>query len=124
MVTIGQRLAPRAFDIVGRLGFAATIYRDDGAASYDPTTGAATPDRTPHLVKITPPSPVNIESVDGTLVLHGDMETLCPAQGLAIAPDPTTDTLAVDGEEWRIVRVSPVHDIGGGLAAHIMQVRK
>lgn len=109
-----------AKNLIADYGPSAILRRKD--ATYDVTSGKAAQSGTDYDVKISPPSPVTENMVNGT-VENGDLVTYVAAQGLAIRPSINTDYLVWDSDEWKLVEVKPLVS-GDQFAAYRVVFRK
>lgn len=110
-------IAAEVAEAVAEVGFAATLTR--------PGTGPTTPwDAT----AVTPGAALAVtvmrddwkkRHIDGTLVMAGDLFVLMDA---TVAPTPD-DRLAIGGETWRVVRVTPTSP-GGVNVLFEVQLRR
>ena len=71
-----------ANSLLSALGITAVI-TVSGDANYDPATGdELAPDTTDYTVKCAPPEPYNINEIDGTNILQGDVKITIGAANL------------------------------------------
>lgn len=91
--------------------------------TFTPATGLTSETVAAQAVKISPPDPVDLSAVDGSLVQAGDMTTLIAAKGLTSAPVANSSRLVFDGDTWQAVGVEPIYS-GDDIAAYRIQLRR
>ncbi len=115
-------LSASALATIAKVGADAIMHRAGEQGEFDPDTGRyveGTPTETPCKAVLTNYS---LKMIDGEIVKIDDRLAILPAQGLA-KPDPTRDTLTINGESWNVVRAQVV-DPGGVAILYKVQVRK
>lgn len=105
-MTLDNRARKTAQKLIRQFGKDAILRRR--TSSYSPATRKTTEAVIDVKVKVTPPEPLELGRIDGTLVEAGDAKVGLAALGLKFAPDATTDSLVLDGLEWKIVTVRRV----------------
>lgn len=112
-MTLDKRARKTARKLIRRFGKDAVLRRR--TSSYLAATRKTTEAVTDLKVKVTPLEPLALGRIDGTLVEAGDAQVGLAASGLKFAPDAKTDSLVMDGVEWKIVTVRRV--MSGALPA-------
>lgn len=109
--------------LTGVLGQTATLTRSN--ASYNPVTGATTPNSdTTATIKVSPPKPYSLRQINGTTILQGDLWVVMAAASTTITPI-VGDHLTVCGTKHRITNIEPIYAGGGGqVTAFTLQLRR
>ena len=103
--------------------FGGTGILRDISTSFTPATGLVVETPTDQTVSLSPPSPVELSAIDGTLVQEGDMTTLVAALGLTNVPVANETRLVFAGETWQVTIVDPIYS-GDQVAAYQLGLRQ
>lgn len=114
-------LANVANDLIGQFGKSATYKRTVNGA-YDPATGAISKTTTTSTITAFAYEYTDREVLaSGGRILKRDRKCLVAGLAISFEPDPTTDTLTIDGVEYAVVYADkPV----GEDVLHIIQLRE
>ena len=117
-------MAQVANSLLSTFGRSATLRRPGSKGTYDPSTGTysggATPTDVPCSVVF---SDFAVGQIDGTLVKLGDRKALVSRIALTLEPVPDRDSLVVNSQAWKIVRVIG-YSSGEQEAAYNLHVRR
>lgn len=121
-MTLDSTLRPLARRLVDSFGKAITLRRVS-KGTYDPATGSLTGQTTADYPTNGVVRALEEKHLKNTLVEAGDMEITVAADGLDIAPDPSTDLVIVGLDTWDIISVEPIFS-GELVALYNLIVRK
>lgn len=126
-----DRVAGRvARQIIRRFGKDAVLRRT--TTTFTPGTNATTSTSRDHLIKIAPPTTVDVRYVNGTTIQMGDVQVLMAAEGLPFAPSKAAtlsknvsqaDAVLIDGAPYPIHHVKPIYS-GQRIAAYTAYARR
>lgn len=118
---ITARFRPLAQKLINSTFPTPIVYRQHGAATYDPTTGIVTPATTTHQINGAILKRARTEE-GGTAERHQlELWIEHTATGLSDLP-VTGDEIDYDGRTWRVVKIDPTYQATGLIASKLQVV--
>lgn len=119
--SLDTKIRPKVKEILASYGKDVTV-QTLSVREYDPTTGDTEESgEEAHVVKASPPWPVDLKYFDETTVEVGDAMIIIAAKDLPFTP-ANRQRVTIDSRKWHVVRHVPVYS-GEQVAAYMLHIR-